>query len=83
VLSSSSQNSNNTAAAAATIIIITKIIGKYRNYTDYVHMEFKLEQCANILLNKGESVHSQKLILGISREVQKLQQGKTNRYLWN
>jgi len=44
-------------------------------------MEFGLEKCADIVLNRGKLVQSQNLILDFNREIQELKQGKTYMYL--
>jgi hypothetical protein len=39
-------------------------------------MEFGLDKCAKIVLEKEKLVHLQNLILCINREIQELEQGK-------
>jgi hypothetical protein len=46
-------------------------------------MEFVLDKCAETVLKRGRSVHSQNLILCFNREIQGPEQGKTYRYLGN
>jgi len=44
-------------------------------------MEFGLERCAKISFKRDKLVHSQNLVIDISREIQELEQGKTCKYL--
>jgi hypothetical protein len=44
-------------------------------------MEFGLEKCAKIAFKRCKLVHSQNLVIDINREIQKLEQGKTWKYL--
>jgi hypothetical protein len=44
-------------------------------------MEFRLDECAKIVLNEGKLFHSQNLILDITREMQELEQAKPYRYV--
>ena len=44
-------------------------------------MDFGLEECAKITFKKGRLIHSQNLVIDINRETQKLEQGKTYKYL--
>jgi hypothetical protein len=46
-----------------------------------ISMEFRLDKCAKIVLNKGQLVHLKNLILDINREIQDLEQGKPYKYL--
>ena len=52
-----------------------------RTFSDDIHMEYGLNKFAKIVLEKGKLVHSQNLILDFNREIQKLEQGKTCKYL--
>jgi len=54
-----------------------------RNFSVDIHMEFVLDMCAEIVLKKGRSVHSQNLVLYFNREIQEPEQGKTYKYLGN
>jgi hypothetical protein len=54
---------------------LQKQMQRVRTYSDDIHMEFRLDKCANIVLKKGKLVHSQNLILD-NREIQQLEQGK-------
>ena len=44
-------------------------------------MEFGLKKCAKIVFKRGKLVHSQNLVIDITREIQELEQGKTYKYL--
>jgi hypothetical protein len=55
------------------IIIIT--------FSDYNQMEFGLEKCAKITLKVGKLISLQNLVVDDKRELQELEQGKTNKYL--
>jgi hypothetical protein len=44
-------------------------------------MEFGLDKCAKIVFKKGKLVHSQNLVVDVSREIQEPEQGKTYKYL--
>jgi succinate dehydrogenase/fumarate reductase-like Fe-S protein len=44
-------------------------------------MEFGLDKCAKIVFKEGKLVHSQDLVVDTNREIQKLEQGKTYKYL--
>jgi len=44
-------------------------------------MEFGLEKCAKIAFKRGKLVHSQNLVIDINREIQKLEQGETWKYI--
>lgn len=46
-------------------------------FSDDVYMEFVRDNCAKIVHKKGKLVHSQNLLLDISREIQQLERGKT------
>jgi len=46
-----------------------------------IHMEFRFDKCAEIVLKRGKSFHSQNLILYFNREIQEPEQGKTYKYL--
>jgi len=51
-----------------------------QNFSD-IHMEFGLDKCAKIVLNKRKVVLSQNVILNINKEIQQLEQGETFSYL--
>jgi hypothetical protein len=44
-------------------------------------MEFGLDKCTKVVFMKGKLVHLQNLVVGINREIQELEQGKTYEYL--
>jgi len=46
-----------------------------------IHMEFGLEKYAKITFKRGKLTHFQNLVIGINREIQELEQGKTYKYL--
>ena len=52
-----------------------------RTFIVDIHMEFRLDKCAEIVLKRGRSVHSQNLILYFNRAIQEPEQGKTYKYL--
>jgi hypothetical protein len=43
-----------------------------------VNMEFGLDRCTKMVLEKGKLIHSQNLTFDISREIKQLEQGKKN-----
>ena len=43
-------------------------------------MEFGLDKCAKLVFKEGRLVHLQNLVIGINREIQELEQGKTYKY---
>jgi hypothetical protein len=47
-----------------------------RTFSDDIHMKFRIDMCANIVLKKGKLVHSRNLILNINRELQEDEKGK-------
>jgi hypothetical protein len=50
-------------------------------FSDDIHMEFGLDKWAKVVFKKGKLVHSQNLVVDISREIQELKQGKIYKYL--
>jgi len=54
---------------------IQKQIQIVKTFSDDIHMEFVLEKCAKIAFKRGKLVHSQNLVIDISREIQELEQG--------
>ena len=56
---------------------LRKQMPSVKTFSDDINMEFGLDKCANLFLNRGKSVHSQNLILDFNREIQELEQGKT------
>jgi hypothetical protein len=60
---------------------LRKLIQTVKTFSDDIHMDFGLEECAKITFKKGKLIHSQNLIIDINREIQKLEQGKTHKYL--
>jgi len=44
-------------------------------------MESGLEKSAKIAFKRGKLVHSQNIVIDITREIQELEQGKTYKYL--
>ena len=48
-----------------------------RTFSDDINAEFGLDKCAEILLKRGKSVHSQNLMFDFTRDIQELEQGKT------
>jgi hypothetical protein len=49
--------------------------------SDDIHVEFGLDKCAKVVFKKGKLVQSQNLVVGINREIQELEQGKTYKCL--
>jgi hypothetical protein len=47
-----------------------------RTLSDEIHSEFGLDKNAKIVLKKGKLVHSQTVMLDITREIQERAQGK-------
>jgi hypothetical protein len=60
---------------------LQKQIQTVTTFSDDIHMEFRFDKCAKIVFKKGKLVHSQNLVVDIAREIHKLQQGKTYKYL--
>jgi len=60
---------------------IQKPIQTLKTFSDVIHTEFGLENCAKISFKRGNLVHSQNLVIDINREMQELEQGKTYKYL--
>ena len=62
---------------------IQKQMQVVRTFSVDIHMEFGLDKFAKIVLKTEKLVHSQNLLLDFNREIQDLEQGKTNKYLGN
>jgi hypothetical protein len=60
---------------------LQKQIQTVTTFSGDIHVEFGLDKCAMIVFKKGTLVHSQNLVVDINREIQKLEQGKTYKYL--
>jgi len=60
---------------------IRKRIQTIKTFSDDIHIDFGLEKCAKITFKKGKLIHSKNLVIDINREIQKLEQGKTYKYL--
>jgi len=60
---------------------LQKQIKTVKTFSDDIHMEYGLENCAKIAFKRGKLVHSQNLVIDINREIQELEQGKTYKYL--
>jgi hypothetical protein len=60
---------------------LQKQIQTVKTFSDDIHMEFGLEECAEISFKRGKLVHLQNLVIDISREIEELEQGKTYKYL--
>jgi len=58
-----------------------KQIQTVKTFSDDILMEFSLEKCAKIAFKRGKLVHSQNLVIDINGQIQKLEQGKTFKYL--
>jgi hypothetical protein len=54
-----------------------------RMFSDDIHVEFELDNCATTVLQKGKLFHLPNLILDINREIQEHECGKTYKYLGN
>jgi hypothetical protein len=54
---------------------LQKQIQTVATFSDDICMEFGLDKCAKVVLKKGKLVHSQNLVVDISREIQELGQG--------
>jgi hypothetical protein len=59
---------------------LQKQIQTVKTFSDDIHMDFGLEKCAKITFKRGKLTHSQNLVIGINREIQELEQGKTYKY---
>ena len=58
---------------------LQKQIKTVKTFSDDIHMEYGLENCAKIAFKRGKLVHSQNLVIDINREIQELEQGnRTN-----
>jgi hypothetical protein len=53
----------------------------FKNFSDDIHIEFRLVNCVKIVFNRGKLVYLQNLILYINREIQQLELGKTYKCL--
>ena len=62
---------------------IQKQMQVVRTFSVDIHMEFGLDKFAKIVLKTEKLVHSQNLLLDFNREIQDLEQGKTNKYPGN
>jgi hypothetical protein len=51
---------------------LQKQVQVVRTFSNDIHMEFGLDNCAKIVLKRGKLVHSQNLILDFNREIQEL-----------
>jgi len=60
---------------------LQKRIQTVKTFSDDIHMEFGLENCAKFACKRGKLVHSQNLVIDINREIQELEQGKMYKYL--
>jgi hypothetical protein len=60
---------------------LRKQVQTVKNFSDVIHMEFRLEKCTKITFKKGKLIHSHNLGIDISREIQDLEQRKTYMYL--
>jgi hypothetical protein len=60
---------------------LQKQIQTVTTFSDDNHKEFGLDRCAKIVFKKGKLIHSQNLVVDVNREIQKLEQGKTYKYL--
>ena len=56
---------------------LRKQIQTVKTFSDDIHMDFGLEECAKIIFRKGKLIHSQNLVIDINREIPELEQGKT------
>jgi len=56
---------------------LRKQIQTVKTFSDDIHMDFGLEECAKIIFKKGKLIHSQNLVIDINREIPELEQGKT------
>jgi hypothetical protein len=54
-----------------------------RTFSDDILMEFGLHKCAKIELKKVALIHTQNFLLGFSREIKELRQGKTYKNVEN
>jgi hypothetical protein len=60
---------------------LQKQIQTVKNVSDNIHIEFGLDKYAKITFKRGKLIHSQNLVIDISREIQELGQGKTYNYI--
>jgi len=60
---------------------LQKQIQTVQTFSDDIDMEFGLAKYAKIAFKRGKLVHSQNLVIDITREIQELEQGKTYKYL--
>jgi hypothetical protein len=60
---------------------LQKQIQTVTTFSDDIHMEFGLDRCAKVVFKNGKLVHSQNLVVGINREIQELEEGKTYKFL--
>jgi hypothetical protein len=60
---------------------LRKQIQTVKTFSDDIHMEFGLDQCAKITFKRGKLTHSQNLVIDINIEIQELEQGKMYKYL--
>jgi hypothetical protein len=61
---------------------LQKQLQTVKKFSNDIHMEFGLKKCAKITLKRGKLIHLQNLMIDIDIEIQELEQGKTNKYLW-
>jgi hypothetical protein len=60
---------------------LQKQIQTVTTFSNDIHVEFGLDKCAKIVFKKGKLVHSQNLVVDINKEIRRLEQGKTYKYL--
>jgi hypothetical protein len=52
---------------------LQKQIQTVKRFSDDIHMDFGLDQCAKIIFKRGKLTHSQNLVIDINREIQELE----------
>ena len=60
---------------------LQKQIQTVKIFSNDINMEFGLEKCAKITFKRGKLTHLQNLVIDTNRVIQKLEQGKTYKYL--
>ena len=60
---------------------LQKQIQTVKTFSDDVHMAFGIEKYAKVTVKRGKLIQAQNLMIDAAREIQELEQGKTNKYL--
>jgi hypothetical protein len=58
-----------------------KKIQTVKNFSEDLHMEFGLDQCAKIIFKRGKLTDSQNSVIDSNTEIHELEQGKAYKYL--